>query len=452
MSHAVVVVVAPEVMTVGTGIAAGTAIAAVGAAALVGYATYAALHQLHQEYQQSKAEFQARSQADAQMRETFAQQNRTAAHAALTAAEQTKAMATLDANAVFLREGVNHLLLRLPQLPTPTDPELPARCAALLQAMTEQPEAMPAHLEQYRRLAEQVAAAATAAANVTVLKGALAEECAALRRELAAPLLQEPALATLRFQLLAQLDALEQMAKKQPKLAAQGVTLLRARIHREVQTRAELQVTLAREAEEARELVGEVLAKLQAVSHQDALPAYAAQATAMLGQLGDTVATVSDNYLATLRRLAEDANHLFIGCHRALEEQTRAAYVHDQLTDVLLTMGYRVSQVAAEGERKSLVAAVDHEVGLEFHVDGQGRMGTQMVALTPEGATAGQAAEKKVCKLMDEILAALRARQCEVRERFRSYLADGEELRVVEMATQQDEFAQGQALQQMRME
>jgi hypothetical protein len=109
--------------------------------------------------------------------------------------------------------------------------------------------------------------------------------------------------------------------------------------------------------------------------------------------------------------------------------------MRDQVTDVLLAMGYKVAQVAPEesSDNHALIASVGNDIGIEFHVNGKCQMGAQMVALSDDAAHAGQEHEERICHLIDQVLTTLQARQCLVRERFRSTLAPDEDLRVVEL-------------------
>jgi hypothetical protein len=99
-----------------------------------------------------------------------------------------------------------------------------------------------------------------------------------------------------------------------------------------------------------------------------------------------------------------------------------------------------------------MVAAVDDKVGLQFHVDGAGLVGAEMVALSEDAVNAGQAAEERICTLVDEVVQALNARQCGIRERFRSSLTPHEQLRVVHIPVTEQVRQFAEAPKQMRIE
>jgi hypothetical protein len=174
---------------------------------------------------------------------------------------------------------------------------------------------------------------------------------------------------------------------------------------------------------------------LQALSNQQALPEYAVQATTLLKQLGTEITTHAADELAGLRAIAEQAEKLFAACERTLEEQTATSYVEDQMAEVLRSMGYQVAQIAAEepSQPRTMFAAVDDKLGIEFHLDKGGKVGTEIVALTPEAADLDHANQEKVCGLIDRVFQAMRGRECEVRERHRKRLRSGQQLRVVEL-------------------
>jgi hypothetical protein len=152
--------------------------------------------------------------------------------------------------------------------------------------------------------------------------------------------------------------------------------------------------------------------------------------------------------------LVQEAELLFTNCQQLLEEQAIASYLGEQISDVLITMGYQVAQVppAAPAEHRAYLAMVGDDLGLEFHLDGRGHLATEMVALSAQASGAGQAGQEHICSLADKVFAALTERECVVREQFRSSLSPGEKLRVVEMeSTEERTVAATEELKQMRV-
>ncbi len=341
---------------------------------------------------------------------------------------------------------------RLSQAPEP-DAALLEQCTALLQEIEANPSQVAPAFEKYRLLAAQAAALLAAGSEGTTLKAILAEELTVLRDEILSPVLAEERHTELRAKLLAQCASLEEMIAGQPIVAKQGLALLRERLYRELQQQADAQQRRLSRAEEVRTLVGEALAKLQAVIEQEQ-PEFSAQATVLLERFSIALAQQPDD-LATLHQLAELADQIFTGYLHFIEAQTVTSYVGDQISDVLLTLGYRVSQIAPENpaEQRAYVAEVGDDLGLAFRLDGQGQLKTELVALNEQAAGSGQAAQERICTLTDKIFAALRARDCTVRERFRSSLTPGEKLRVMEATFDEERPAVNQEeLKQMSVE
>ena len=453
MSHSVSVVVLPQVHLIPAGMSFGTAAAAGGLVALAGYGSYVAIRKLHKDYQEAYAEFQDRSQAELQRRLDFSNREHAALAASVGLAEGTKALAVEDATIRFVHARVALLVQRLPQ-PEGPDSDIRLQCLTLLKEIEDHPLEVAAAFEKYRALAARAAALLAASSEGSTLKAALSDDLAALREEINSPLLDEERHADLRAQLLAQCTSLEAMIAKQPVVAKQGLVLLRERLHRELQQQAIEQQRRIGNAEEVRTLVGEALAKLRAVSQQELAPELGQQSTALLEQLSVVLGRQQTDELTALRQLAQEADTLFTTCLQLFEEQTIADYLGDQISDVLLTMGYQVAQVPPESpsEHRAYRADVGDGLGLEFHLDGRGHIGTETVALSPQAVDIDHAAQERVCSLEDKVFAALKARECVVRERFRSSLSPGEQLRVVEVSNEEPVVVVAEELKQMRVE
>ena len=84
-------------------------------------------------------------------------------------------------------------------------------------------------------------------------------------------------------------------------------------------------------------------------------------------------------------------------------------------------------------------------------MQGNGRLSTEMVALSEDAARTGQHSQEKVCSLVDQVIGELHARKLPVRERFRSSLAPEQALRVVE-APEEEETIVREAAKPMHLE
>ena len=442
MSSLVISTATPEQMTAESVIAAAASSAAVGLAApqlfagamalgagaatggilaVAGYGSFIAIRQLHQDYQQAQAEYQARSAEQVAYAQAYQQQAASAAADAAEISGQITTAISESAIAQYLQQNLLRLAQRIPLLPVP-DPQLAGQCAALLQRLEEHAEELPALLEQYFQLSQRMQKAAMKAAGLAGSNEVLREELASLRTTLDGALFATgPAV---REDCLAQLSVLEALLHRQPKIVKQGIEMLAARVQREIQQLAARE----EEAQAQRALVGETLARLQALTRMQVLPEERAAAVALLATLSETLAREGDETPA-LPQLAGEAQALFSRCEQLLAEETLSRYLREEVTEVLLTMGYQVTQ-AQEGSA-GVLAAVGNDVGIEFHIDGKGALVTKMVALSKEAADSGQTEQARVCALVDQVFAALQARKCDIRERYRLSLDKDEQLRVV---------------------
>lgn len=412
MSSSTELLVAMDAVVIAVSGPVGLAANAVGA---VAYGAYAAVRKLHDDYQQELADFQARSLARQQEIAAGADRQAADADTAQRLITATRVQAEVDAGAQFLHDRLCALRER--------QPELDVRIDALDAEIAQHPDALGEHLAQYYRLLDT--------ARTDAKPDAIAQEIDRLHEELASPLLDTAG----RAQLQRQLDTLREVAVRQPSVARQGLTLLGQRIQREQQDQLTARLARAREAEALRELVAGALARLQALARHELLPEYATQGKALLTRLSMLLAQ-EPLPLDDIRRLAADAEALFTACDTAVQERAVSAILGDQVTEVLLSLGYDVTQVpGVETQVDTLLASVDHDYGVELSLRGDGRVSTQMVALSQDGVHADADDQEKVCQLVDKLVAALRQRKVDIRERFRASLQPGEELRVIEGET-----------------
>lgn len=420
------------------GASGGVGIIALGIGAAA-YGAYSVLKGLRDDYQQGLQEFHQRAQEEEQTRQTLSDQQREDQEQAQVLIAQTKVNSTLNANTVFLQHRVQQLQSRLTG---ELQEKLQARCEELVKDIARTPHLFSEHLEAYRRLSES-------ASDAGKYQGAagIAGEIAALREEILSPVLEAPAVAEARQQLLTQLDALEAVGKRQILVARQGLTLLRQRVYREIQTRVEEQQARARRVEEARALTGDIYAKLQALAAVG-IADINEKIEELRKWFSEILAQGETGEMDPLRRLAQQTNELFAACENLLQEELTASYIRDQVSDVLLSLGYQVQQISEGGAEQKLVTQIDGELGIEFHLDGTGHLGTEMVGLH-DGATAGEEEQEKICRIVDEVIEALHQRNLTTRERFRTSSAN-DSLRIIDVPPQ-EEPAQQTTPNQQRM-
>ncbi|MHB9108812.1 MAG: hypothetical protein ACYDCO_17305 [Armatimonadota bacterium] len=409
-------------------IAAGSLPAAaggLGALALgvggVAYGVYAILKQLQQDYQDGLQEFRQKAACDEQDRQHLAGREHDKTDEGLDLVARTRVTSTTDVNAEFLRHRVEQLQERHSE-----NTELAEHCAKLLKKIVQAPDQFNTHLEAYRKLADAAGKRKTA--------DTLQDEIAALREEIQSSLLDDPEVAETRAQLLAQLDNLQTVAVRQRTVAGQGLSVLRQRVYREIQAQAECQQIQTRMAEERRYLVSEIFAKTRAIQQVPDAPELTEGAQALTTRLNQALAR--DAELTEIQALAQQAGELFAACENALSMHVMSAYMHEEMTDVLQSLGYRVTDISGEADDYRFVTAVDEVHGIEFHVDGLG-LKSEMVALTPNAIDATPEDQEKVCHVMDQVVLQMRKRHGNIRERHRTSIKSGEQLRVVEMPAEE---------------
>jgi len=420
------------------GVGAAVATAGVGV-----YVAYRMMDQLHKDYQAGLEEYHARAENEVKHLAFEAQGEERQRTATRDLLERAAVTGLLDANRTFLLHRVTQLLDAVAPL---DNAALLSQCEALRAGIEESSEPVESQLEALRRLAEAANAAALPTASAFNL------QIASLRDEINAPLLDTPETREVRDQLLEQLASLKKVAVRQRIVAQQGLDLLRRRVYREMQAQAEIQQERLRQAEARRLLVGGMSAKLHALVRLSDLPTFVASANLFQQRLAWVLATGGEEEMDNLQALARDTDYLFETCERTLQQHLVTEYVSDQVSDVLSSMGYHVRQVEQEEGRQTLVANLDNAVGVEFQVGEEGRLGAEMVALTPETAVVDQESQEKVCGMIDQVIDELKKRQDGVRERFRSTLQPGEALRVVDAGGEEETTGTHAELKKMRID
>jgi len=364
----------------------------------------AALERAEQEYQARVRQDLARQGAAHQAEESAAVQQ--AAEAAMVQA--TRMQAAQDANRAFLRAGVERLVASAPDDPSPGGAR--ARARALAEALADPAQPLPALLAHYTALAEELRARPAPVRPETPAVDTGAVDL--LEELLASPLLTERERATWRGR-VAELRAL---AAREPALAEQGLAQLSRQVERALQEAAERAQARAEAAAAVREQVGIALPRLQVVARRAPLDDHRARARALLAQAAELVAREPAEALPPLRGLAGQAQALYDAFRAAVAAAAQRDALSAQVSDVLLSLGYRVAQLPGE---EDLIAPLNQRVGVVFAADADGKLVAEMVALAPEAARLDPGEQERVCALVDEVVAGLRARACTVRERTR---------------------------------
>lgn len=287
-------------------------------------------------------------------------------------------------------------------------------------------------LQAYFALSDQMEAAPQDDLNRGMLE--------ALRSEIESPALAAASQAKVRKQFVGQLEKLEAVGDRNASVVRQGAENLRARVRREIADHADREQLALRERIQKRELVADAYAMLRAVLEGSGDPNECMQANGLLGDLGAAFQKGTPPTLSELEALLAKTRSLFQKCEKRLEEVAAHAYVAESVKDVLIGMGYNVSEVPAEIATRDpgCMVSIDGDSGVVVSVAPDGRMLTEMVAFSQHGVNPDEAAEKKVCAVVDDILAGLRRRDIPMEERSRKKLRPGHKLRVVKKAKTQE--------------
>jgi hypothetical protein len=428
MSGATDAIVYTSTTTAGAGSAVFAAAAAAGGVLVAGAAVYLAARKMRADYCAALTEYQTRSDREAAL---FAAQQATRQAAqdrarALSLSLSEKALE--DPNTAFLLSGIGRLKNRLGGLGDPNDPT-PGNGVAILfrqcEDILERINAgeVTAQLAAYERLSEAVTALATqvrlAQGKVPAKSVALAHEAiAALREDLNDSLLAERRHEKTRFALLERLVEIERLAENQPGVVLQGLALLRERFRGELHAAAAEAALQAKNALRVRELVGEISAHAQAVLQQEVLQAPRREAELLLKRVSAVVAATPVE-LTALEALSFEAKDLFEATETAIDEKAMAEYLEDQVSQVLGSLGYRVTMASSGTEEKKLVAVLDSGIGVQLNVDGRGGLSGEMVAFSEHTAEVDFYQQERVCDLMDAIFDGLRRKNMVVREKKR---------------------------------
>lgn len=420
---------------------------------VAGQAAYAFATKLQKDYEDALTDFQAQTKVEEERKAGSVRRHAEASAAASLLAAKTTVKAEDNATLTFLRENSQRLLN---QVAVSEDADLIAQCTRLKEQVAAfAGTGFSSLLEEYINLSKAVSATRarkTASTRSSSGYDIVADELALLQQEIASPLFAGPEAVAVRAQLLRQLETLKRLPQNESAVVRQGLELLRGRVHREVRAQSERAQKQFQDAKQLREMVNEMLAKLYAVSRQATLPGSSQKAAALLERLVHQLANSEHSGVAAFESLAVQVAATFADCEKSLQDQAMAEYVGAEVTDVLLSLGYRVAQVG-EGDgagQGTCTAALDSTVGVQFRLNAQGRLGTEMVAFNEQAADVDAVAQERVCALVDKVLGALQRRRLTVRQKVRRSFPQGHRLRVVQALVQQEQGPANAAQQALR--
>lgn len=446
-----------------TGMAGGAAVA--GSVILVVGSAAAALlaaRYLQSSYENALSSYQQRLDAEKTPIYAANQAHQEAMRAALVKAGKTRVKAAESAELAFLRAGVQKLQKRVSDWPG-IDPRVPGACARLLADLESPAPDTAALFAAYESLGD-LAAKAVARQRETALAALAAKDDAAGLKNVVAALQADVAelqqditqapravLADeMRVELKRSLLQVQALTTAQPRLAHQGLQLLRGRIGRELSLGAEREAKLRQEqapaAASLRELAGRISARSQATMAvlQDEelvssplaraqISGLQARAVGHLERLATLLAGAMPANLVPLETLAGEADALFDETGQQLLNLAQQIYLQDQVAEVFTQLGYQVTTTGDQAAGQSaIMATVNNEHGVEVRLDGAGNLSSEMVAFSAAATEIEPQAQERVCALMDEVFDLLQARGCTVREKKRRHAKKGERsLRVV---------------------
>ncbi len=430
MSHATVAVTPAFQLLMNTmmpAVALGAAGFAVTAGAVM------ASRKLRCDYEQAKAEFEERCRQD----ETAitADQNRQSIMSMACTAFGTNVEAGNENTTItFLHQSLEELSTRAEAAGLTG---FKSQLAELSQQISA--DSVSACVQAYFDISDQFEAALLALARQS---GDYSQIFAGIRSEMASPVLSGKRHEKLRVQFEEQLVKLESVGDQSSSVVLQGTENLKKRVRREISDQADKQTKEALDRRHSREIVAEAFALLRAVMQASDEPNERTGASTLLTQLGAAFQTGAPPTTSELEALLSKARSLFAKCEKRMDESAAHAFVAESVKDVLLTMGYEVSEVPAEtanGDPGCMVS-IDKDSGVVVSVAPDGRMLTEMVAFTAAGQDPDEEAERKVCTVVDEIMAGLRKRDIAMQDKSRKKLRPGHRLRMVKKK-QQQEFA-----------
>ncbi|HEX9996907.1 MAG TPA: hypothetical protein VGB45_07180 [Abditibacterium sp.] len=420
-----------------------SAVAATGGVVIAGAAVYMVARKMRADYGAALGEIQNRANRESVL---FATQNAIFEQAQLKAREMSLSLsecAREDPNTAFFLSGIGRLKSQVAGLDDPNGG--PSSGAALLARQCDEILAevaagkASAQWTNYETLANRVAKLALELKSDSqnerqnAVLQLVRDQIALLRADIGDSLLSRKNHGAARGILLERLEQIETLAATQSATALQSLSVLRERIRSEIRGAGENAAREAQNAVKMRELVGQISAHAQSVLGQAILIAPRVEAEQILKKLSSLVGATPVE-LSKLEILAFQAKELFESTEKALEEAALATYLEDQVSQVLGGLGYRITSATSGGEQK-MVAVLDGGNGVQLNIDGKGNLSGEMVAFSENFAEVSEAAQEKVCNLMDDVFDGLRRRNLVVREKKRkNFKAGRDRVEVVKTA------------------
>ncbi len=392
----------------------------IGIAPLIGglglaYAATKVVQKLHADYEAALADFKRR-EVEAQARQHAAQVQYMQATADAESLATAMAAAGAEASQVFVAASLEQILLAAQQNEMA---EIHAKAQALLNALKENPNS--------EDLA-QAAVKLTAELHTAIGKLSTTKATPAVKQLFDVARIEIGTLQTVEYRdsFLEQLTKLEALAVDETSVAMQGLANLRERSAKMIHAQIEAQA----EKEQRRELTGQAVAMLQALSKMEDAPERK-EAVAMLVAIGTLFSSGTAPSINDLQGYVNKAKALFDSCTNRLELAAKSAYITDAVADTLTELGYKVSHVPAEGNEGCLVS-VAQDTGMMVMVDKEGNLKTEMVAFDNDATVPDDEMQEKVCSLVDQVFEGLRKRDIQIQEKIRRSFKKDQKLKVVE--------------------
>lgn len=423
MSHATVAM-SPAVQSLLTTMMPAVAVGAAGFAVTAG--AIAAARKLRCDFETAKVEFEDRCLQDEVADMAVANQQAMMAMTVSAFGASIEA-SSLNTTQAFIERSLGDLIARAEEQGLE---EVSRKASELISQAKSDSSAEV--LQAYFALCDQVDSVPSANRNQSAFD--------ALKAEISLFAASSAGQERLHAQLNEQLAKLEAVGDRSSAVALQGVDNLKARVRREIAGRAERDALAVAERHQKKAAVAEAYAMIRAIMQSSDDLSEQSQAEALLNQLGAAFQKGAPPTVSELEALLAKARSLFTKCEKRLEETAAHAYVADSVKDVLLNLGYQVSEVPSEIATRDpgCMVSLDGDSGVVVSVAPDGRMLTEMVAFNSNGLDPDEVAEKKVCQVVDLILEGLKKRDIEMQERSRKKLRPGHRLRMVKKAKAQE--------------
>ncbi len=414
--------------------ASGMAITGLGIAA-VSIAAYLAIKDLKKEHAQAMAVFNERT---AEYQANINEKNlayTAQLNAALEIAEHTYQLAEQDALTEFIIHKFQNCSKRLTLVPdAPND--LVTRLQLLQNEFNKSGES--------EEMAQYICKLSDEIFNNTALPGhSMKTEIVLVEIEL---IKQDLILLPKKMQaeMSDSIDQYTAIADKQPQMVMQGITLLKARIFREIM----LIKKREEEREECRKLINEALACISAMQKQEAIASYQQSASQYLEELQQLIQTGSNADI--IREINNRIVNSYNECEATLQKLADDEYIRIKLVETLLSMGMNVP--IREDDGTSIIAAIDSTVGIDFQIEDD-KITTEMVALNDDINAMPDDVENGFA-IADSIMENLSANGVPLREKYKkSHKHEhGHKLRTVKVTkTAEEATAKAETKKQMKM-